>query len=152
MIPCIFQAGWHPQPWAVCPCAVSSSSGRAETSPQALHSSVMAPSRAKLQGIYSFTLTSCGFKATGQCKLCFPSPARLFFLLHSQECQQLLEASSATNCSNFSLQGASALILAQDGRTHLHIQGQICVLNARHSTVFCLHPEQGLEAQNNTFH
>lgn len=96
MIPCIFQA-WVMFPAMgnvpLCCLPPQAEQSLLLTGPAFLCSGSMA----KLQGIYSFTLTSCGFKATGQCKLCFPGPARLFLLFYFQECQQLLEASYATN-------------------------------------------------------
>ena len=88
-IPCIFQAGQCASPWAVCPCAVSPSGRRCAPRPWL---------QGQTAGISPPTLPGCGFKAAGQCKLCFPGPARLLLLLlllHSQECQQLLRASCA---------------------------------------------------------
>lgn len=73
-------------------------------------------------------LPGCGFKAAGQCKLGFPGPARLLLLAQSLLCCQLRQ---------LSLKGASDTVPApQDGKTHLQRSGQMCVLNARHRTVF----------------
>lgn len=86
------------------------------------------------EGVSPPTLPSCGCKAAGQCKLGSPGPARPLLLLHSQECQRLLRASCAAGSGSL-LQGAAAVVLAPlDGRTHLQESGQVCVLNARHST------------------
>lgn len=57
---------------------------------QALCSYALAPGP-NWGGIYPPTLPGGGFKAAGQCKLGFPGPARLLLLLHSRECQRLLE-------------------------------------------------------------
>lgn len=82
-------------------------------------------SKAKL-GASTPPLPGCGFKAAGQCKLGFPGPARLLLLLRAS----VLPAEAA------SLQGASDVVPAPDRRIHLQKSGQMCVLNARHRTVF----------------
>lgn len=123
MIPCIFPAGWHPSQGQ---CALVLCPPRAGQSP--LHTGqACAPcsgSGAQPCGLYPPALPGCGFKATGQCKLDFPGPARLpLLLVHVQECPWLCRAACAASKSA-SLQGAAAGVLVlQDGKLHLQKSG-----------------------------
>lgn len=63
----------------MCPCAVFLLGQSRAFSLQALHSSDLAQGQAS--GHLLFPPDQLWFKATGQCKLCSPGPARLFLLL-----------------------------------------------------------------------
>lgn len=135
----------------MCPCAVLSSGQAEPLSRQALCSSTLAP-RPDCGGICPPTLPGCGFKATGQCKLCFPGPARLLLLFLSQERQRLLSASCATGCSSLPLQGAAAVVLApQDGRIHLQKSGpDVCLM--RDTGQFLPSPRAGVWRPKTVIH